>query len=79
MSQDILKLTREQLYALVWSKPVSELAKDFGISDVGLAKRLRKLNVPVPGRGYWARVSAGQPITAREYKSMTTARYSQPS
>jgi hypothetical protein len=27
---------------------------------VALAKRLRKLGVPVPGRGYWARVKAGQ-------------------
>ena len=60
MATDYLTLTREQLYALVWSKPVSELAKDFGISDVAVAKRLRKLRVPVPGRGYWARVYAGQ-------------------
>jgi hypothetical protein len=37
-----------------------ELAKDFGLSGVGLAKRCRKLGVPVPGRGYWARVAAGQ-------------------
>jgi hypothetical protein len=37
-----------------------ELARDFGISDVALAKRLRKLGVPVPGRSYWARVAAGQ-------------------
>jgi hypothetical protein len=60
MAHDYLTLTREQLYALVWSKPVAELAKDFGISDVAVAKRLRKLRVPVPGRGYWARVHAGQ-------------------
>lgn len=37
-----------------------ELAKDFGLSDVAVAKRCRKLGVPVPGRGYWARVAAGQ-------------------
>ena len=37
-----------------------ELAKDFGISDVALAKRCRRLAIPVPGRGYWARVDAGQ-------------------
>jgi hypothetical protein len=37
-----------------------ELAQDFGLSDVALAKRCRKLGVPVPGRGYWARVAAGQ-------------------
>jgi hypothetical protein len=55
-----LTLSREELYELVWSKPIVELAKDFGLSDVALAKRCRRLGVPVPGRGYWARVTAGQ-------------------
>lgn len=53
-------LSREDLYELVWSKPVRELALDFGISDVALAKRCRRLGIPIPGRGYWARVDAGQ-------------------
>jgi hypothetical protein len=39
---------------------MTDLAQDFGLSDVALAKRCRKLGVPVPGRGYWARVAAGQ-------------------
>jgi len=55
-----ITLSREDLYELVWSKPMRELAKDFGISDVALAKRCRRLGIPVPGRGYWARVDAGQ-------------------
>lgn len=46
-----LTLSREDLYELVWSKPMADLAKDFGISDVALAKRCRRLGVPVPGRG----------------------------
>lgn len=59
-AKDLLTLSREELYQLVWSKPMIELAKDFRLSDVALAKRCRKLAVPVPGRGYWARVAAGQ-------------------
>jgi hypothetical protein len=55
-----LTLSREDLYELAWSKPISALAKEFGISDVALAKRCRRLGIPVPGRGYWARVEAGQ-------------------
>jgi hypothetical protein len=58
--EERLTLSREDLYELAWSKPISELAKDFGISDVGLAKRCRRLGVPLPGRGYWARIDAGQ-------------------
>src|ERR1700733_8581682 len=60
MPQNLLTLTRASLYELVWSKPMSELAKDFGMSDVGLAKRCRAVDVPIPYRGYWARIAAGQ-------------------
>jgi hypothetical protein len=59
MLQNHLTLTRQSLYDLVWAKPMSELAKDFGITDVGLAKRCRSVDVPIPYRGYWARVAAG--------------------
>ena len=38
------------------------LAKKYGISDVGLAKTCRKLFIPLPGRGYWARKEAGQEV-----------------
>ena len=60
MAQNLITLPRSQLYELVWSKPVRDLAAEFGISDVALAKRCRALKIPVPGRGHWARVAAGQ-------------------
>src|SRR5271166_1392854 len=60
MSQNPLPLTRQSLYDLVWSKSMSDLARDFRISDVGLAKRCRAVDVPIPYRGYWARKAAGQ-------------------
>ncbi len=60
MPGNYLTLTRQSLYDLVWSTPMSTLAKDFGISDVALAKRCRVVDVPVPPRGYWARRAAGQ-------------------
>lgn len=60
MTSNFITLPRSQLYDLVWSKPVTEVAKELGISDVALAKRCRNLNIPLPPRGYWARVAAGQ-------------------
>src|SRR5258708_14245576 len=60
MPQNPLTLTRQSLYELVWSKPMSTLANEFGITDVGLAKRCRAVDVPIPYRGYWARRAAGQ-------------------
>jgi hypothetical protein len=53
---------RDQLYQQVWATPMQTLAKTYGISDVGLAKICRKLLIPVPGRGYWARKDAGQKV-----------------
>jgi hypothetical protein len=55
-------MTREALYELVWSEPVADLARRLGISDVGLAKQCRRANIPLPTRGYWARLDAGQPV-----------------
>lgn len=53
--------TREELYDLVWSKPISKLATEFGLSDRGLSKICERHHIPVPGRGHWARVDAGLP------------------
>lgn len=51
---------REALYDLVWTTAVSEIAQQLSVSDVALAKLCRRAAVPIPGRGYWARVDAGQ-------------------
>jgi hypothetical protein len=51
---------REALYALVWTAPVMEIAGRLGVSDVALAKLCRRASIPLPYRGYWARVEAGQ-------------------
>ena len=50
---------RTVLYEQVWSQPVQEVAKAYAISGVRLGKVCRKLQVPVPPRGYWARVQNG--------------------
>jgi hypothetical protein len=55
---------RNALYEEVWTTPMQRLAEKYGISDVGLAKVCRKLSIPRPGRGDWARIAAGQ-IVAR--------------
>ena len=54
------ELTREELFLLVWDRPSQEVARDLGISDVALGKRCKKLQVPKPPPGYWAKVKAGK-------------------
>jgi hypothetical protein len=51
---------REKLYQEVWAEPIRDVAKRYEVSDVALAKTCRKLAIPLPGRGYWAKVRAGQ-------------------
>src|SRR5438067_10408421 len=63
MNSEEREITREELYKLVWSKPITIVAKEFGMSDVGLAKVCTKLNVPKPYRGYWQLVEAGRSLT----------------
>jgi len=54
-----IKMDRQELYELVWSKPVVQIAKDLGISDVAVGKICKKLNIPKPGLGYWAKMQHG--------------------
>jgi len=53
---------REALYNEVWSEPVTTVAKRYGMSDNGLRKHCKKLGIPLPAAGYWARVKAGQQV-----------------
>lgn len=52
--------TRRGLYERVWAEPISAFAKTLQVSDVWLAKTCRLSNIPLPPRGYWARLYAGQ-------------------
>jgi hypothetical protein len=57
-----MRLTREELFDRVWSSPVATLAKEWGLSGPGLKKLCRRLEVPVPPRGYWAKLKAGRAV-----------------
>ena len=54
------RLTRSELYHLVWGEPMTTVAKRFGISDVALKKHCAKARIPVPPRGHWAKLQAGK-------------------
>jgi len=58
MGQRTETYDREKLYEEVWKEPALVVARRYGISSVALAKACRKLSVPLPPRGYWARVRA---------------------
>lgn len=59
----IQRLSREELYELVWAEPMKNLAVRFGISDVALKKTCARAVIPTPDRGYWAKREAGKSTT----------------
>lgn len=63
VSMPPITVERERLYEEAWAEPMSSLAKRYHVSDVALAKVCRKLGVPVPPRGYWARIRNGYRVT----------------
>jgi hypothetical protein len=54
-----IKMNRAELFERVWSLPVTKLAEEWGITGTGLKKVCRRVQIPVPPRGYWAKLKAG--------------------
>jgi hypothetical protein len=55
----MFKYDREELYQKVWEHPMLKVAQEYGVSSVALGKTCKKLSVPVPGRGHWAKLAHG--------------------
>ncbi len=53
-------ITREELYELVWSEPMTKVADRYGISGSYMARVCALLNIPRSRRGYWAKVAVGK-------------------
>lgn len=68
----------DELERLVWSKPTSQLAAEFGVSDVAIGKRCNALGIVKPPQGFWSKVAVGKiphpdgkPLTKRVSKANT--------
>ncbi|WP_374453563.1 hypothetical protein [Phenylobacterium sp.] len=54
------RFTRQELHALVWSRPMRDAAAQVGISDVGLKKICVRYDVATPPQGHWQKVLHGR-------------------
>ena len=50
----------ETLNKMIWMYPIATLCKKFDMSDVGLTKRIKKLGLSKPPRGYWLKKRTGE-------------------
>ncbi len=55
-----MKITREELYEMVWAEPMITICKKYGLSDNGLRKHCKRLNIPTPPVGYWEKLRHGK-------------------
>jgi hypothetical protein len=53
-------ISRQDLFEDAWTRPLSKIAPEFGVTDVGLRKICSRNGIPTPVRGYWAQVAAGK-------------------
>lgn len=51
----VVRPNKEDLEKLVWERPTSHLAKDFGISDKAIGEWCRVYGISKPPRGYWSK------------------------
>lgn len=60
MHDEDTSISREEIYQLVWAKPMTKVSKQFGVSGSYMARVCAMLNVPRPERGYWAKLAVGK-------------------
>ncbi|MCA9087250.1 MAG: hypothetical protein KDA90_01305 [Planctomycetaceae bacterium] len=61
-NQQVIEMSRGELYQRVWATPMRKLAGEWGLSDVGLAKICKKHNIPRPPVGHWEKKRHGKRV-----------------
>ncbi|MFV5703338.1 hypothetical protein ACM55F_15830 [Flavobacterium sp. XS2P12] len=59
---ETIELTRKELYDLVWENPLSKLAKKYNLSDNGLRKVCKRLDIPLPKNGHWQKIQFNKKV-----------------
>ena len=52
-----------EMQQMVWEMPTTHIAREYGVSDQAIGKFCKKHQIQKPGRGYWAKLYAGQSLT----------------
>ena len=55
-----MTVSRDELHRLVWSEPMTKVAKQFNVSGSYMARICTIMNVPRPERGHWAKLAVGR-------------------
>ena len=69
MTPTYVKLTRKELYDLVWSESLRSLSKKYNISDTALRKMCIRMGIPMPKPGHWAKLQHGKSVLVKTLPS----------
>jgi len=67
-------VSREKLYEQVWSRPMTKVATDYGITSTALKKTCDRHQIPTPERGYWAKRVHGKHVRQEPLRKLTNVR-----
>jgi hypothetical protein len=62
MESNKIIFTRRELYDLVWASSMVSLSKKYAISDNGLRKICKRMNIPLPTNGHWVKLQFGKKV-----------------
>ena len=68
------KYDRQTLYKEVWEEPVTKVAQKYGVSDTIIRRVCKSQDIPIPNRGYWAKLRAGKPVTKEPLPKLKTVK-----
>lgn len=74
-----IEFERNALYEEVWTVPLTQLGKKYGLSDNGIRKICKAMSIPLPKAGHWAKIAAGKhipriPLPPKAEKTSFTSR-----
>lgn len=55
-------ISRKELFKQVWSRPMTKVAGDYGVTSTALKKTCKRHKIPTPERGYWAKREHQKPV-----------------
>ncbi|WP_294336964.1 hypothetical protein [uncultured Sphingomonas sp.] len=66
MNDEPPRISRRALFDLVWSKPMTTIARDYGTTNAHVATLAKRLKLEVPKGGHWMKAEVGKapPIPA---------------
>ncbi len=64
MSEPAKKITRQELYTAVWSRPIKTLAQEWNTTYLRVVQACLEMEVPRPCQGHWQMIALGRTVAS---------------